>query len=226
MQRSTTQVLFRYLPDAAFIHDEGYIAKVDHVTGPRVSDLNRRVLLDELASELTRWQPDQIGIPDPRTNPDEYVTLEPEEVSWDVYPLTFECTRQNCRRVVRWFQQRQLLNDTAAAGKVECPVCRSKMRQLRYLTAHNCGAMEPLHTPRCPTCNNTTNMYLEDLGSFAASSWRCRQCGSAIGTRFTPCNCGHYARFEPALPTGVHGTRPTAVVPAHVDDHQHLQPDL
>jgi hypothetical protein len=37
-------------------------------------------------------------------------------------------------------------------------------------------------------------MYLEDLGSFRSSSWRCRQCGAAISTRFTPCDCGRYAR--------------------------------
>jgi hypothetical protein len=194
MQRSTTQVLFKHLPDAVFIHDDGFIAQVHHVNGPRVSNLNRKVLLDELADEIGRWLPDQVGIPDPRTNPDEYVIWEPEEVSFDVYPLTFECTNQGCKRVIRWFQQNQLLADTHAAGRVECPSCQSKMRQLRYVTAHNCGAMQPMFTPTCQNCGNTDHMYLEDLGSFASSSWRCRQCGWTQGTRFTKCNCGQYGR--------------------------------
>jgi hypothetical protein len=194
MKRSTTQVLLRYLPDAVFSHEEGFIAKVDHVDGPRVGDLNQRVLLEELASELERWSPEQVGIPNPRLNSSEYVFIQPREVSWDVYPLTFECLRQNCKRVARFFTQASLLESTAAAGHLRCASCNSRMRQLRYLTAHNCGAMEPMHTPSCPVCKDATDMYLEDLGSFATSSWRCRKCNYAIGTRFTPCNCGRYVR--------------------------------
>lgn len=196
MQRSTTQVLYRYLPDSVFAHEDGFYARVHHVNGRSVtSEINKMVLLGELADELARWQPDQVGIPNPRTNPDEYVILKPEEVVWDVYPLTFECTNSNCGRIRRWWRQDKLLDDTAAAGQLRCTHCGSKLRQLRYLTAHNCGAMDPLHTPGCPNCQKTEDMYLEDLGSFRSSSWRCRACGAAQSTRFTPCDCGtRYAR--------------------------------
>jgi hypothetical protein len=194
MQRSTTQVLYRYLPNAVFSHEDGFYARVHHISGGRVNDINRMVLLDELAEEINRWRPDQIGIPNPQTNPDEYVILKPEEVVWDVYPLSFECTNGGCGRITRWWRQDTLISDTNASGRLRCQTCGSTMRQLRYLTAHNCGALEPLHTPRCPNCNNATNMYLEDLGSFRASSWRCRTCSTAISTRFTPCDCRQYGR--------------------------------
>ena len=194
MKRSTTQVLLRYLPDAVFLHEEGYIAKVDHVDGSRVNDLNQRVLLEELATELERWAPEQVGIPNPRLNASEYVFIQPKEVSWDVYPLTFECRRQNCGRVARFFTQVDLLSKTDAIGHLRCASCNSRMRQLRYLTAHNCGAMDPMHTPSCPVCRDANDMYLEDLGSFATSSCRSRKSNYAIGTRFTPCNCGRYMR--------------------------------
>ncbi|CAM4043595.1 hypothetical protein NONI108955_05825 [Nocardia ninae] len=194
MQRSTTQVLYRYLPNAVFAHDDGFYARVHHIGGSRVSDLNQKVLLDEVAVEAHRWLPEQIGIPDPRTNPDEYIILKPEEIVWDVFPLTFECTNSSCARISRWWSQDTLVNDTNRTGQLSCSKCSAKLRQLRYLTAHNCGAMEPLHTPRCPTCNNTSEMYLEDLGSFRSSSWRCRVCNAALSTRFTPCECGQYAR--------------------------------
>ena len=193
MQRSTTQVIYRYLPGRVFQHEDGFIAEVDHINGARVSNLNTTVLLDELTNELRRWAPDQLGLPDPRSNPNEFLILEPEEVSWDVFPLTFECLNPACQRVTRWFRQDQVVNDTNATGQVRCPSCRGKMRQLRYLTAHNCGIRQPLHTPSCPNCNNTADMYLEDVGSFRSSTWRCRQCGAAQGTRFTPCRCGSYA---------------------------------
>ncbi|SHU25876.1 Uncharacterised protein [Mycobacteroides abscessus subsp. bolletii] len=194
MQRSTTQVLYRYLPNAVFSHDDGFYAQVTHIGGSRPPNINRMVLLDQLGEELSRWQPDQIGIPNPRTNPDEYVILKPEEVVWDVYPLTFECTNARCGRIRRWWRQDTLIADTNATNQLRCLHCSSALRQLRYLAAHQCGAMDPLHTPRCPNCQDAAHMYLEDLGSFRSSSWRCRTCGSAQSTRFTPCDCGLYAR--------------------------------
>ena len=193
MQRSYTQILYRYLPDAVFSHEEGFIAQVHSIHGNRVTNINTRVLLDEIAVEWEQWRPDQRGIPNPRTNPDEYVVIEPRQVIFDVFPLTFECKSRVCGRVRRWFNLREFIAAVDAdGGHLACKVCKSKMRQLRYFTAHNCGNMKAMHTQVCPTCNTGDNMYLDDLGSFRSSTWRCRTCGFAIGTRFTPCSCGDY----------------------------------
>jgi hypothetical protein len=192
MQRSHTQTLYRLLPGAVFNHEDGFVATVDHITGSRSSGVNREVLLEQLGIELQRWSPDQIGIPDPRVVPGEFVFYYPEGVSFDVAPLLFECTNPGCKRVRRWFTQEQLLADTSGQQSIKCAVCTSKMRQLRYMTAHNCGHLQPLQTKRCPGCGDTLNQYLDDQGSFASSSWHCRNCGTEIGVRFTPCNCGHY----------------------------------
>ena len=51
MQRSYTQILYRYLPDAVFSHEEGFIAQVHSIHGNRVTNINTRVLLDEIAVE-------------------------------------------------------------------------------------------------------------------------------------------------------------------------------
>ncbi len=194
MKRSTTQVLYRYLPGAVFAHDDGFYARVQRIDGRRVSgEINQTVLLDELADEISRWHRDQIGLPNPQTNRDEFVFIRPEEVVWDVFPLTFECVNSACGRVRRWWRQDKLIADTKETGRLRCRHCLSKMRQLRYLTAHNCGALDPLYSPTCATCDSPANIYLEDLGSFRSSSWRCHTCGSTRSTRFTPCNCGQYA---------------------------------
>lgn len=191
MQRSHTQTLYRYLPGSVFNHEDGFIGEVNHINGTRATRINRDVLLEELAHELGLWDQPQIGIPDPRVAGGEYVFIFPEEVVWDVYPLLFECTNQACKRVRRWYQQQQLLDDARTDGGIRCVACHSKMRQLRYLTAHNCGHMQPLQTKKCPGCGDPTSLYLEDQGSFASSAWKCRNCGSEIGVRFTPCNsCG------------------------------------
>jgi len=201
MQRSASQVLFRFLPGAVFPHEDEFTARVDHVRGETVHDLNRAVLLEELGHELEAWQPNQQGLPDPARFPDEFVVIEPKFVSWDVYPLTFECTNPTCGRVKRWFRQDTLVSDTAAAGRLRCETCNSKMRQLRYLTAHKCGAMDPLFTPRCSNCNSTDHVYLEDLGSFRSSTWKCRNCGGFNqSTRFQRCDCGQYTTPGRATP--------------------------
>ncbi|MDP1795131.1 MAG: hypothetical protein Q8K63_13430 [Acidimicrobiales bacterium] len=192
MQRSAQQVMYTYLPDAVFAHEDGFLAQVHHVIGERVADINKQVLLEQLDLELLRWTPDQIGIPSPRMNPDEFVVLRPIGVNWDVYPLTFECTNQKCRRVRRWSQQQGVIADTDAAGAIKCLKCKSKMRQLRYLAAHNCGAMTPMHVPSCQNCPTGDDMYLDDVGSFVSSQWKCRTCGHAQATRFFPCACGQY----------------------------------
>lgn len=192
MQRSATQVLFRHLPGSVFAHEDEFIAQVHHVKGDAVHGLNKRNLLEELAQELARWDTAHVPLPDPARFPNEYVVLEPELVKWDVYPLTFECVNPSCGVVRRWFRQDALVTDTATTG-LRCK-CGAKMRQLRYVTAHNCGHMEPLFTPRCPNCNRTDDVYLEDLGSFVSSTWKCRNCNGVVqATRFTPCSCGEYA---------------------------------
>jgi len=163
------------------------------VKGDTVHNLNRRVLLDELGRELRRWDPDHVMLPDPGRFADEYVVIEPELVSWDVYPLTFECTNPACQRLRRWWRQDSMVSDTPN-GPLRCIHCHAKMRQLRYLTAHNCGQMDPLFTPRCSNCNSTEAVWLEDLGSFRSSTWKCHTCGGVVqSTRFTPCDCGDYA---------------------------------
>ncbi len=196
MQRSHTQTLYRYLPGSVFTHEDGFIAEVHHIIGARATKVNRDVLLEEIAHELAHWDQNQIGIPDPRVAAGEYMFIFPEGVAFDVAPLLFECTNQACKRVRRWYTQQQVLDDTRADGFIKCTSCGSKMRQLRYLTAHNCGHMQPLQTKRCPGCGDSTSLYLDDQGSFASSAWRCRNCGSEIGVRFTPCNsCG--GRYAP-----------------------------
>jgi hypothetical protein len=196
MQRSSTQVLFNYLPGAVFAHEDEFIAQVHHVRGDTVHNLNKRVLLDELSRELGKWDPAHVGLPDPGHYSSEYVMIEPQLVSWDVFPLTFECTNPSCGRIRRWWSQSDF-NARTSIGPLRCAHCRSKsrMRQLRYVTAHNCGQMDPLFTPSCRVCGTADHVYLEDQGSFRSSVWKCRNCGGTVqSTRFTPCNCGEYAR--------------------------------
>lgn len=191
MQRSVTQTLFSFLPGALFVHEEDFVAQVSYVHGTAVFELDRDTFMEELGSALSQWRPDQQrGFP-PSGAYDEYKVVQPGLVSFEVYPLVFECTRPTCRRVKRWYRQDKLVADNP--GQVRCGACKARMRQLRYVTAHQCGHIEPVFTPKCRNCNSEDHVWLEDNHSFRSSSWRCRACGAAIQQmRQSPCSCGRY----------------------------------
>lgn len=191
MQRSPSQILFQFLPGAVFSHEEGFIAQVDSVeTGH--ADVNDHAVLAAVGAAFEQWDPDQLHAPDPRRQPNEYVLLVPRQVRFDVYPLTFVCKNGACGRVRVFRQQRDVVAALDANGRLICTGCSSRLRQLRYVTAHECGRMDPMFVQICGNCNNRDNMYLDDVGSFASSMWRCRACGYSRGTRFTPCGCNKY----------------------------------
>ena len=195
MQKTRSQVLFRFLPGSVYIHEDGFVARsISSDMNVADSIVNKRVLLDELQSQLELWPQHRIaGIPRPGVVADsEFVLIEPTRINWEVWPLLFTCTNGACRRARSFRDARQALRAANSPHGLRCTACRSRLQQLRYYAAHACGRIVPMHMPKCRTCNSYDHIYLEDTGSFETSSWRCRACGNAYvrGTRFTPCQCG------------------------------------
>ena len=195
MQRTRSQVLFRFLPGSVFPHEDGFVAQ-SVATDMNVADsiVNKRVLLDELSTHLDNWPAQRItGIPRPNLVPDsEFVLIEPTRINWEVWPLLFTCTNGTCLRARNFRDSRQALRAANSAHGLKCMACGSRLQQLRYFAAHACGRIVAMHMPKCRLCGSYDHIYLEDTGSFETSSWRCRACGNAYvrGTRFTPCQCG------------------------------------
>lgn len=216
MQSTRTQTLFRYLPGAVFVHEDGVIARSYRVDGTQAqSKVNRAVFLEELRRELDQWPSDRIaGIPRPGTVPDtEFTFIEPERVDWEVWPLLFTCSNLACQRAKRFFRHDQAYAAADPDKGLVCKVCRSRLKQIRYFTAHECGRVDELFTPECKHCGQRDHVYLEDTGSFETAAWRCRACSNAYiqGTRFKPCNCSDYGKdgrpgFMRAYPVRDHRT--------------------
>ena len=154
MQRSRTQVLFSYLPGSVFVHETGYIARSTEIRGSDPPQLSsQQVLLEEIDRYMAQWDDDRIqGMRRPsRVASSDFRVLTPEGVRWEFWPLRFECARENCRRIVS-FQQ---IDDIQRTPR--CATCNGRLRQLRYLSAHECGRIRPMYIPHAQPTDTTTS---------------------------------------------------------------------
>lgn len=145
MTRGKQQVLFNYLPGKTFDFEKiATIARVTRIRGTPTTELNAVVLLRRVAENARAWAPDlRPGLRDDvLSDPTRFVFLNPTEVQAEMFPKTLWCQNSSCA-VVRDFSNSGVL-------PTRCPRCRSgRLKQLRFVKIHRCGAIEPLLPPRC-----------------------------------------------------------------------------
>jgi hypothetical protein len=198
MERSRSQILYNYLPGAVFQHDDEFIGRVISIGGQSAeSDVNKKVLFERIEAAITQWEPEDRNIPLPsKAGHSQFEVITPDLVNWEIWPLVFQCSNQQCLRVRRFYNTQKAVQQAQAAGRLKCETCGWKLNQLRYFTAHNCGRVDPLFTPECNNCGSRNGVYFDDTGAFSSSVWRCRNCNGRYiqGQRFTPCRCGKYIK--------------------------------
>ena len=196
MERSRTQALFSYLPGTVYIHETGIAARTHSVSGPEISgSLNKTVLLREIDSYLRGWDASQrVKLPMPsEVAAEEFRIISPELIRWEIWPLVFECSNDHCGRIASF----RRADDVSRAAK--CDDCGGRLRQLRYFSAHACGATRPMFTPKCTVAEHGyKHVYFEDTGSFRTSVFRCRACGGAVIRRTlqSPCGCRDFQEAD------------------------------
>src|SRR5262245_15089814 len=136
--RGQTQVLFRYLPNAIFEHDDYGLCRVTSVTQEAVA-LNRDALFDAMTDLLAMWQEPRFvaNFPDPRDTQQRarYTLGSPKAVQFEPYPTTFICRK--CARTARFAD----LKRRNATGSGACQ-CGGRLARIRYVQAHNCGRLQ------------------------------------------------------------------------------------
>lgn len=190
--RGQTQVLYRYLPQAIFEHDDYGLCKVEAVAVENVG-INSEALFDALADALVQWSRHGFAqsFPDPRTraNRGRYLVGSPREVRFAPYPLVFLCRR--CGRVASYLN---LARAGTQPGRCWHRDCGGALVRLRYVQAHNCGRLEDLKLPDkgCPRGHGREHVAFYDPGRVRQARWYCRLCNSDIqGLRMTPCKCAY-----------------------------------
>lgn len=192
IERGQTQVLYRYLPGALFDHDTFGLCKVESVDVEGVEDdqLNDSALFDTLQESLSQWTRAEFrsSYPEVRDVADRrrFRVGIPKQVHFTPYPRIVQCTNPKCGFVSQY--------NNVKDGRSQCPRCNSRMRQLRYVEAHNCGRMQEMKLPEaCPNCKKRTPR-LFDPGRTSLARWVCTNCGHEIRKlRMSPCGCAYAA---------------------------------
>jgi uncharacterized CHY-type Zn-finger protein len=225
MQRSRTQVLYSYLPESVFVHESGVVVRAHEIKGRQLAGaLNEPMLLREIDAYLRAWPDDyRLALPLPGSvDASEFRVITPEVLYWEIWPLLFECSREDCKRIHKF----RRIQDIAASGG-RCGHCHGRLRQLRYYSAHECGATKEMYVPQCSE-HGYDHIYFEDTGSFRTSVFRCRACGGAVirRTAQSPCSCGEFHDATGRSMMRAYTVRDTRTYFAHRVDLINLQSTL
>ena len=197
--RGQTQILYRFLPEAIFEHDDYGLCKVEEVLMEDSGRINKSALFDTLTDALQKWPREEFRrkFPDPRTEREQrmYRVGQPREIRFNPFPLVLQCRK--CRHVVEYgrIQKKGL-----SPGHCPRPGCDGRMQQMRFVETHNCGRMQEMFVPPrgCPD-HGRAYIQFYDTGRAPTSHWVCGACGREIQKpRMTPCNC-EYSEAMPNL---------------------------
>jgi hypothetical protein len=195
--RGQTQVLFRYLPEAIFDHDDYGLCKVTRVELVSI-DINKDALFDALADALAKWTTPGFTskFKDPRevTQRGVYEIGAPREVHFIPFPQVYTC--RQCERTGRFSDL--VRRDAGKSGRC---VCGGRLTQLRYVQAHNCGRLEELYVPqlKCDKGHGSEHLAFFDPGRVRQARWYCRECRSDLqALRLTPCKCVYNDSLPPS----------------------------
>lgn len=200
MARSSTQILYRYLPGAIFEHPEYGLCRTTDIVTDVPRDLNTNLLFDEVSRLIRQWEPgtdednlkaDHSQFPDPKSHKDDYIIGSPKEVMFEPFPLVIRCS--NCGRIRDLARSRHVSKN--------CVRCKGgSLLQLPYVQIHECGRIESLYANQnCPE-HGSGDMVMEDTGRFATVRWKC--IGPGCDGRYisqlqkTPCRCPWGKRVE------------------------------
>lgn len=193
MKRGRSQVLWRYTPGALFRYNEsGGWSKSKEIMMKGETPLTG-ALATAIAASLERWNAiGPTGYPDPLTSPGKYAVGEPLYVHYEAWPTVFSC--RNCGRIQYY---KDVPNLKAVNDRMACIQCKgsNQLRQLPFAYVHECGRLDTLFVPRCPT-DPKHPVELVNKGGFQESFWRCKACarvistGSRGGLGIRNCECG------------------------------------
>jgi hypothetical protein len=197
-KRGQTQILYRYLPEAIFEHDEYGLCKVEEIICDDITEMiNKSALFSVLIDTLQKWPNEKFRerFPDPRGEREQkmYRFGQPREVLFNPYPTVLKC--KQCHHV---FEYAKLQRKWAKPRKCPRPGCDGEVDQMRFVEIHNCGRMQEMFVP--PGCKTHGGAYIrfDDTGRIQTSQWYCGICKEPRKPRLTPCAC-EYSRSNPGF---------------------------
>lgn len=187
MTRDKQQVLYQFLPEKVFDHNDGAVARVTAVHGRERDDISREFLMQSIREAAGAWDAaSRPNLPDRLLNDSsQFVFIEPEEVVSELFPLVFWCDNVQCGYVVELSRDRELRS-------AACPKCSTgRLYQLPFVLMHECGRLAQWAPPACPKCHSKSNMALQRRGSQISNArWWCLRCQAQAQPLAGRCPCG------------------------------------
>lgn len=187
IEKGKQQILFNYLPGKVFDFGKKLtFAKIDSVRGNTFHQLNHSLIIRKIGDHARAWAQDyRPALSDAvLDDADRFVTIDPTQVTSELFPLVFWCSNSSCKKVWNY----------TASGQVPrsrtCTRCRTgRLSQLRFIKIHQCGHLEPLTPWSCPSCHSN-DIALDERGSERISNfrWRCLACNESWPIRAGNCN--------------------------------------
>jgi hypothetical protein len=172
------------VPGAIFEHDKYGICRVTDIAVTAPDSLNGESLRNILAITLNQWRGfGGESFPNPLSEWGEYKVGVPERVNFEPFPIIVECSA--CGHINSLADLSRLTYDT----KTSCTRCKKgHYRQLSYVVIHECGKLEPIPVPKCPT-HGKVNLSFVDTGRFVTSVWKCNSGDYVRGMPRYQCDC-------------------------------------
>lgn len=203
MRRGRHQVLYNFLPGEVIDYsDEKNIAKVVSWRTEQLHGVNRELLTELVSRRIRRFPSGSRGFPTAGTV-DGYEVLTPRHVEVTLFPLSFECSKPDCGRVVRYSDLREF--EAKTHRRYRCARCDGELQQFDLMHWHTCGWAEGMVVRRCPVHGDIW-VVLNRNGSSAIKRWwfECKECNPAaprligrVGAHCTRCGGKQRMRHGP-----------------------------
>ena len=189
--RGRSQVMFKYLPGAVFLHNSRYI-KVDNLHLSKVAFDTSRIE-DELIKFISKWPLNEklsqaseesggMSVSLFPKDPKKYYFGEIQEVEYELFPLVFRCS--TCDNVHEYYQIDSLKNDNPTLNCVFCNA-KSSLRQFPYVMIHENGDLKGLkvsHNGGSSFKQKYDGIAMNDTRSFLTATWYNKKKNITLGS--------------------------------------------
>lgn len=172
--RGRSQVMFKYLPGAVFLHNSRYF-KVNNLNLSKVAFDTSRIE-DELIKFISKWPLNQklseeMSVSLFPKDPRKYYFGEVQEVEYELFPLVFKC--KVCDNVHEYYEIESLKNDNPTLNCVFCNA-KSSLKQFPYVMIHENGDLKGLKVANNGGSNfkqKYDGITMNDTRSFLTATW-------------------------------------------------------
>ena len=188
-----SQLFFNnYLPGALMEHRDGMYGYVVGTNSRQehVEKINRELLKEVINEQLELWRTmggEVDGNLEDAIENNTLVIRSPDEISIRPTPLTLECCRCHLIQLNRG-NDRDVIKRLSHMARGDaptlyCPECKGKMKQIRFVYIHRCGAVNPVNPPFSAMGRR---VKIQDGGTFYTTYWIDYDTNNNYGNLFAP----------------------------------------